>query len=394
MKNIKRKRNPFILPFAQHTYGVYAKKKYKLVLENGELLDDINGKCFILSNHCHLLDPVFISLLFPFHIRWVAGAYLFKLKGLGYLLKHLVRSIGKKQGRSDLSTINEMKKAFKNNDAVGLFPEGCRTWDGDFNPLDSLATAKLVRIFRVPVIFLNLEGAFARKPRWSEVERSGPITIRVKSILYPEDFKTLKVHEINDVINKELGFSHDKFEEENQIPYTCSHQVEGLQKILYKCPSCGAIDSLDTTNQKAVCKECKCETEMDDYQRIKSKDHKFTTLHEWREWEKDQLMKVKKFNQEKGVLLQTLIDDKLTVLSTDINVSLENDAMIITYNDNKLVLDFDSISSLILNAKQSIELYHNDIQYRIRLKADGCSIKYFDYFENHEAMKENKSIGF
>jgi 1-acyl-sn-glycerol-3-phosphate acyltransferase len=394
MKNNKRKRNPFILPFAQHTYGIYAKKKYNLTIENKELLENINGKCFVLSNHCHVIDAVFISLLFPFHIRWVAGAYLFKLKVLGYLLKNLVKSIGKKQGRSDLSTINEMKKAFKNNDCVGLFPEGCRTWDGDFNSLDNTATAKLVRIFKVPVIFVNMEGAFGRKPRWSNVERKGPINIKIKSVLYPEDFKNLKVDEINDIINTELGFSFDKWEEEHHIPYKCNHQVEGLQKILYICPSCGSIDTLDTTGKKAICTNCKCETEMDDYLRIKSNNHSFTRLNEWREWEKNQLLDVDTFEKESGVLLQTMKDEKLITLSKKIEVSIKNDAIIILYDGKELVLDFNSISSLILNAKQSIELYHNDVQYRIRLNPNGCSIKYFDYFENHEEKKENQSIGF
>ena len=365
-----------------------------MTLENEELLDNINGKCFVLSNHCHVIDPVFISLLFPFHVRWVAGAYLFKLKIFGYILKNQAKCIAKKQGRSDLSTINEMKKAFQNDECVGLFPEGSRTWDGDFNDLDGNTTAKLVRIFKVPVVFLNMEGAFARKPRWSNVERKGSINIKVKSILYPEDFKNLKASEINDIINRELGFSHDKYEEEHHIPYKCNHQVEGLQKILYMCPSCGSIDTLDTTGQTAVCTNCKCETEMDEFLKIKSNEHGFKTLHSWREWEKSQLSKVDCFKEEKGVLLQILRDEKLVTLSKNIKVSMENDAIIILYDDEKLVLDFNSISSLILNAKQSMELYHNDSQYRIRLSTNGCSIKFFDYFKNHEVQKENVSNGF
>ncbi len=390
----KKKRNPSLLTIVNHSYGIYARKKYKLSLEDEELLKNINGKCFVLANHCHLLDPVFISLLFPFHIRWVAGAYLFKLKLLGSVLKNQLGCIAKQQGRSDLSTINEMKKAFENDDCVGLFPEGCRTWDGDFNKLDNLTTAKLVRIFKVPVIFLNLEGAFARKPRWSNVERKGPIKIKIKSILYPQDYKNLKVSEINNIINTELGFSHDKFEEEYHIPYKCNHQVEGLQKILYMCPSCNSIDTLDTSGKTAICSSCKCETEMDDYLRIKSAHHSFTKLHSWREWEKKQLLEVDSFKEEKGVLLQTLVDNKFKILSKDIRVRMENDAMIIKYDNTKLVLDFDSISSLILNAKQSIELYHHNVQYRIRLSSNGCAIKFFDYFENHKEQKEIASSGF
>ncbi|MCK9191432.1 MAG: 1-acyl-sn-glycerol-3-phosphate acyltransferase [Sphaerochaetaceae bacterium] len=393
MKVALREKNPAILKFAKHTYGIYAGKKYKLSLEDENLLDDIDGKCLLLSNHCHLLDPVFISLLFPFHVRWVTGAYLFKLKLLGSLLEKQARCIAKQQGRSDLSTINEMKKAFQNEECVGLFPEGCRTWDGDFNPLDNAATAKLVRIFKVPVIFINLEGAFARKPRWSNVDRKGPIAVKVKRVLYPEEFKHMKIGEINDIINEELGFSHDAYEDKNHIPYKCNHQVEGLQKILYICPSCGAIDTLDTSGKTAVCTQCSCETEMDDYFKIKSTSHNFKTLHQWREWEKKQLIDVDRFKEEPGVLLQTLRDGKMVVLSKKIKVRMENHAIIVSYDDKKLILDFDSITSLILNAKQSIELYHNGTQYRIRLGADGCSLKFFDYFESYEIIKENLSNG-
>jgi len=389
-KLAKARKRPWLVRFAAVTYGIYLKKRYKLKLKNKELLDQVPGSCIIMANHCHIIDPCLISTLIPFHIRWVTGAYLFKLKFVSFVLDKGVKCISKQQGRSDLSTIMNIKKALKAGNCVGLFPEGNRTWDGDFLPLKLLTTAKMIRMFKVPVVFLNLEGAYAKKPRWASFPRKGGVTVNISSILFPEDYKDLPIEKLHETINSRLYFSHDTWEEENKIEFPSRNNVAGLQRILYLCPKCGSIDSMDTTGKKAVCKNCKTETSMDNFLRIKSSNHKFTKVSEWRKWEINQLKKIESFPIEKGILFQTLEGRKLKTLSKDFKISLKDGAIIISYKDKKFVLDFEKMNSLILNSKQTIELYHNNIQYRIRLLPDGCSIKYFDYFKNYQTTKKEK----
>ena len=71
------------------------------------------GPAIVFGNHTHTLDPFFISAMYPYTIRWVAGSYLFKMKGVSFLLRHLVGSIPKVQGRSDLETIRSISRVLK-----------------------------------------------------------------------------------------------------------------------------------------------------------------------------------------------------------------------------------------------------------------------------------------
>jgi 1-acyl-sn-glycerol-3-phosphate acyltransferase len=128
---------PFFTRFLQLTYGSYLKYRYKIKVEGFERMPN-EGPFLLLANHTHVLDPFMISVVSGHYVRWVAGAYLFKNQILRVLLRKWVGSIAKQQGRSDLETIKEIEGAFKNNEVVGLFPEGTtmrrkkRTYTADF----------------------------------------------------------------------------------------------------------------------------------------------------------------------------------------------------------------------------------------------------------------------
>ena len=94
-----------------------------------------------------------------------------------FLLRHWVQAIPKAQGKSDIETIRDISSALKGGGIVGLFPEGTRTWDGKMMDITS-ATAKLVRLFKVPTVFINIEGGFSKKPRWSHTERKGKVYLK------------------------------------------------------------------------------------------------------------------------------------------------------------------------------------------------------------------------
>ena len=122
------------------------------------------GPFLLLANHTHVLDPFYISSSLPVHIRWVAGAYLFKNQFLKTLLGSWIGGIAKQQGRSDLQTIRDISAALKRGESVGLFPEGTRTWDGR-TPRSTKPTANL-RDVQGPVVLLISRGLTSLKPRW------------------------------------------------------------------------------------------------------------------------------------------------------------------------------------------------------------------------------------
>ena len=284
--------------FLKLTYGTYLKRKYRMSAEGMEKVLPFKGPAVVFGNHTHTHDPFFISAFYPYTIRWVAGSYLFKMKGVSFLLRHLVHAIPKTQGRSDLETIRSISAALKNGDIVGLFPEGTRSWDGEMMDITA-ATAKLIRIFKVPVIFIHIEGGFLNKPRWSDTVRKGPVSVSVVRVLTPEEIGGMSLREITALTKECLSFSTDEWEEKKRIPYRSDKLAEGSERLFYLCPRCGRFSTMESHGNTLTCTSCSFSAVFDEYGRIKTNDKAipYTRLSEWHEWEKKELERI--FLEEK-----------------------------------------------------------------------------------------------
>ena len=371
------------------TYGTYLKRRYHMKGEGIEKVIPYKGPAIVFGNHTHTLDPFFISALYPYTIRWVAGSYLFKMKGVSFLLRHLVRAIPKIQGRSDLETIRSISAALKKGDIVGLFPEGTRSWDGEMMDITA-ATAKLVRIFKVPVIFVHIEGGFLNKPRWSDTERKGPVSIKVTEVLTPERIASMSLPEITKVVEDNLTFSTDKWEEQARIPYPSDKGAERIERLFYMCPSCHAISTMESSGNTVRCTKCSYSADLDEYGRIHTTRGEFTKLSEWHEWEKGELSKL--IDEKDGelfsdhcILFQTPGKKKLEDVSTSFSVSATRNELTFVFPSavnirgnvtDKLVIPVSSIESLVINAKQTIEFYSDGKQYRFRVDENRSPLKY------------------
>ena len=390
-------RMPPLIRIARMTYGKILQFGGRLRLKNECGADLKAGPYLILSNHVAILDPIMISVVMPKHIRWVAGAYLFKTWFLNLIIGKGCTAIPKQQGRQDLSTFRIVQKALKNGDNVGLFPEGTRTWDGEMMPISYIPLAKLLRLYKVPVLFVHLEGGFARHPRWAEHERSGNVVVNFKYKLEPADIAQTEIGTLAKTIEDYLHFSNDEWKEKVRYDYRSPKRAEGLQRMLYLCPSCGGMDSLRTSGDKIVCGKCNTITILDEQDNLTSVDTPFSKLSQWHRWEAEKIAAMEEFPKEKGVLLQKGDADdagELETLSTDLTVQLKDNAIRVEYSDKEdriLELPLEKVSSLVLNAKQTMELFCDDVLYRIRLLPDSCSLKYHEYFLSFKNnSKENK----
>lgn len=351
------------------------------------------GPCIVFANHTHTLDPFFISEMYPYTIRWVAGSYLFKMKGVSFLLRHLVHAIPKVQGRSDLETIRNISRALKNGDIVGLFPEGTRSWDGEMMDITA-ATAKLVRIFHVPVVFCHIEGGFLNKPRWSDKERRGPVSVRVVKVLTEEEIKTSSLQEITEITKKYLSFSTDDWQESAHVPYPSDSAAEGSERLFYLCPKCHRFSTMSSSGRTVTCSSCGLSATFDDYGRIKMNDDyiPYTRLSEWHEWEKKELGEIYDRAEEgstiftdSGILFQIPGKKKLETVSENFSVTVTKEGFVFIFatpifcdgkSSERLFFPFSSIESVVINAKQTIEFYADGKQYRFRTALDRSALKY------------------
>jgi 1-acyl-sn-glycerol-3-phosphate acyltransferase len=90
------------------------------------------------------------------------------------------------------------------------------------------------------------------------------------------------------------------------------------------------------------------------------------------------------FPPDKGVLFQTANERHLKRLSKDFTLLLEQDGMrLIEKNGKEHLMAFADIQSMIINAKNTVELYHYHTLYRIRIHKRGCILKYVEAYQRN-----------
>ena len=379
-----------LLWLAKHTYSKWYLKHNHVTTSGLDKIDFKKGAYLIISNHCGAYDPVIISSIVPRTVRWVTGAYLFKQKFLNFVFAHVCRCIAKQQGQSDLSTMRAMQKNLREGNVVGIFPEGTRTWDGDMMPYSKTALAKMIKIFSVSTVFVNLEGCFAQQPRWADYYRTGRgVNVNFRKVLTSDEIKTMTIPDLEACLTENFDFSNDIWKKHTDYDFESEHRAEGLQKFLYMCPVCKNIGCMNTQGDKIECALCGADATVTPDDDINSEKIGYKHFSEWHEWEKTAISSVKVLKEEKAVLFQSGILDnkgKLKTVSKDLSVRVDNDVMYISCSEGKsYTFKLDEISSFILNAKQTMEFVSDGMVYRLRLLPSSSALKFQEYYFAHRA---------
>lgn len=82
-------------------------------------------KAIICSNHISMLDPIIVGIVCPRKIFFMAKKELFKNNILKFILNKL-GTFPVNRGEADLKAIKNALKILKNENILGIFPEGSR----------------------------------------------------------------------------------------------------------------------------------------------------------------------------------------------------------------------------------------------------------------------------
>ncbi len=93
-------------------------------------------KCIVIANHNSNWDPILLGhLVRPVNLRYMAKEELFKNGFLKrFFLGMGVIPVGR--GKSDLKAMKAALTALKNNQSLGIFPEGHRSETGEMQPFE------------------------------------------------------------------------------------------------------------------------------------------------------------------------------------------------------------------------------------------------------------------
>ena len=113
-----------------------------------------------------------------------------------------------------------------------------------------------------------------------------------------------------DILSKEFSYDHFKAQYEKGIIIDEPFRADGLNRVLYKCPSCHTEGSMIGKGIHITCSHCGKEYTLEENGTLSSKDGncEFKFVTDWYAWERDE---VKKELTEGTYLLDTEVDIKI-----------------------------------------------------------------------------------
>jgi 1-acyl-sn-glycerol-3-phosphate acyltransferase len=95
-----------------------------------------DGPVILVCNHVSYWDPVLVGCAMPRKVRFMAKAELFSIPVFGKILK-LLGAFPIKRGQSDRTALRTALRLLKENEVIGVFPEGTRSKTGKLIPFKS-----------------------------------------------------------------------------------------------------------------------------------------------------------------------------------------------------------------------------------------------------------------
>jgi len=140
---------------------------YRIEVEGVEHVPMV-GPVVIAANHHSFLDPLIVGVVLPRPIAFIARGDLFRIPGLGWLLRKLY-AIPIERGSGDLAAVKAAIRELRAGMAFGIFPEGRRSRSGVLEPFKTGTAAIALRTgaLVLPVAIIGTREVWppGRKPR-------------------------------------------------------------------------------------------------------------------------------------------------------------------------------------------------------------------------------------
>lgn len=109
-------------------FHIYLSTLYKVKIIGKENIPKDKG-VLLCCNHIHLLDPTLLGSFIDRPIYFMAKAELFEMPVLKWIIPRL-HAFPVKRGMSDKQALRQGIKIIKENNILGIFPEGTRSRSG------------------------------------------------------------------------------------------------------------------------------------------------------------------------------------------------------------------------------------------------------------------------
>ena len=350
-----------------------------------ETAKNLPDNYIVLANHATNFDPVFVAVAFP-HMYLVGSEHISRWGFASKLLKFFLAPILRPKGAVASATVKEILQTLRSGKNVCLFAEGSCSWDGTPNPILP-STGKMVQKARCGLVTYRLKGGYFTYPRWSTGgKRKGPVSGAPVNVYTAEQLAAMSAKEINDIIVRDLYEDAYVRQQEKPQPYRSPRAAEGLEYLLFRCPTCGSLDTLHTHGDAVECSSCGLTFRYDEYGMLHNIP--FGTLKEYCSWQEEEAKKDalagKAYTSPSGNLISVSNSIATPVAQGPVSLSSET----LTCGDT--VISMSEISNLDIHGKNVIVFTAGKTYYE--LAPSGNGFKFFTLYQQCAKAAQQEAV--
>lgn len=253
--------------------------------------------CLILMNHTCFLDmEIAQRILFPRPLNIVCSNDGFI--GFFGLMQHLMRWIGcvpTQKYVSDLRLIQDMQYCLKTlKTSVLMYPEAGYSFDGTATTLPR-RMGILLKKLDVPVVMIETSGLYSRNPLYNELQirKNAKVSAKIRMLFTQQQVREMSVSELSEGVENAFSFDHYVWQKQNGLVIDQPFRADGLERILYKCPHCGAEGQMRGEGIHLSCHACGKQWELLPNGQMQALDGETEIAHipDWYRWEREQVRK-------------------------------------------------------------------------------------------------------
>ena len=252
---------------------------------NREVVKDIKGPAIILARHTGDVDHILSALtLYPVRPTYIVSEHFIHNPSTAPLVR-MAHVITKKMFTPDVSTIINVMRAKKENAVIVIFPEGRQPCHGHSLPVAD-GTAELIKKLGVNVYNWRADGGYLTFPKWrvkGDVRR-GKIHAHIKLLMSADEIAAKSIPDIKGIV--EEAIVHDDELAMAGVEYKCKDMTKGLDKILYKCPSCLEEWNITAGENHIRC-TCGLDATLDNTYRLHGAP--FERVNQWFDWQQESI---------------------------------------------------------------------------------------------------------
>ena len=245
------------------------------------------GPCLILMNHSSFIDLEIASTIFyprPMAIVCTSDGFV----GKAWLMRQ-IGCIPTQKFVSDFTLIRDMAYALhEKKTSVLMFPEASYSFDGTATPLPR-KMGILLKKLAVPVVMVKTEGAFLRDPLYNCLQkRRARVSAEVSCLFSAEEVAALPVEELDAGLDRAFTYDHFATQLKKRVAITEPFRADGLNRILYRCASCGREGQMEGKGVHLTCHACGKQWKMDEYGALSATvgETAFSHIPAWYAWER------------------------------------------------------------------------------------------------------------